>query len=260
MNNNYNELIKEIIEHLKLKRNKLALITSKKLVDLFSENPKSYSLYAESLLENLNPFQALDIINYAVEISANSPEIRLDRAFILYRLSIFDGALADIEYYLSHMKNDSKTLLLKAKTLAASERYFEALELLEDINGNLQPEENVDILLDLIKISLDITAGTVEKIKNENELLNLCNTSMNAGYYWFTPFVHKTLFEKFSDEKPKTELKLLLLISLTSMFRIKEAEKLSDELKNIFITITHLMKFYRNFRQLINSEQLIANL
>lgn len=231
---NYNELTKEVIEHLKLKRYKLALITSKKLIDLFPENPKSYSLYSEALLENLNPFQALDIINYAVEISANSPEIRLDRAFILYRLSIFDGALADIEFYLSYKKNDSKALLLKANTLAASERFFEALELLEDINGNLQPEENVDILLDLIKTSLDITAGTVEKIKNENELLNLCITSMNAGYYWFTPFVHKTLTEKFSDEKLKTELKLLHLISLTSMFRIKEAENLSYEFKNIF--------------------------
>lgn len=234
MNSNYSEITKEVIEHLKLKRYKLALITSKKLVDSFPENPKSYSLYSEALLENLNPFQALDMINFAVEISYNSPEIRLDRAYILYRLCIYDGALIDIQSYLSTNNNDINALLLKAKILSASERFFEALEIVEEIKSKINPEENLNIFLTLIKTSLDITTGEIKSVKNENDLLKLCNSAFESGYFWFNTVVLKYLSKNFSDDKIKTELKLLYFISLISLFRIKEAEKLIAELNDIF--------------------------
>lgn len=234
MNSNYSELTKEVIEHLKLKRYKLALITSKKLVDTFPENPKSYSLYSEALLENLNPFQALDIINYAVEISSNSPEIRLDRAYILYRLSIYDGALVDNEFYLSDNKKDLKALLLKVKIFAANERFFEALELIEELKNETQNNEELEFLLNLIKTSLNIISGTFQTLQNENEILKQCKSAIEFGHFWFVTVVYKYLFDKFASERFKEELKLLYFISLVSLFRIKEAENYSNELKNTF--------------------------
>lgn len=238
MNSKYSDLIEEVTEHLQLKRNKLALITAKKLVDSFPENPKSYSFYSEALLENLNPFQALDTINYAVEISSNSPEIRLDRAYILYRLSIFDGALVDVEYYLSKNKNDISALILKTKILAASERFFEALELLEEIKDRIRSEGNLEILFHLIRTSLDISTNPIKNDFDEKEFFKLCTSAIEAGHFWFISNVYKNYVEKFSDEKLKAELKLLLFHSLVSMFRIKEAENISDELKNIFYNNT----------------------
>ncbi|MEP0860816.1 MAG: AAA family ATPase [Ignavibacterium sp.] len=234
MNSNYSELTKEVIEHLKLKRYKLALITSKKLVDSFPENPKSYSLYSKALLENLNPFQALDFINYAVEISSNSPEIRLDRAYILYRLSIYDGALVDNEFYLSENKKDLKALLLKVKIFAAIERFFEALELIEELKNETQSNEELEFLLNLIKTSLNITSGTFQTLQHEDEILKQCRSAIEFGHFWFVTVVYKYLFDKFANEKFKEELKLLYFISLVSLFRIKEAENYSNELKNTF--------------------------
>ncbi|AFH49885.1 ATPase of the AAA+ class [Ignavibacterium album JCM 16511] len=234
MDRNFSELAKEVIEHLNLKRYKLALITSKKLVDNFPENPKSYSLYSKALLENLNPFQALDMINYAVEISSNSPEIRFERAFILNRLSIHGGALIDIEFYLSNNQKDINALFLKAKILAANERFFESLELIEEIKDKIHSDEDINIFLTLIKTALDITSGTVQTIKNEQGLLKLCQSAFEAGYFWFNTIVFKHLNEKFYDEKIKSDIKLLNFISLISQFRIKEAEFLLPELKNIF--------------------------
>lgn len=263
MNANYSDLIKEVIEHLQSKRNKLALITAKKLVDSFPENPKSHSLYSEALLENLNPFQALDTINYAVELSSNSPEIRLDRAYILFRLSIFDGALVDVEFYLTKIKNDIKALTLKSKILAASERFFEALELLEEIKDKISSEENPEIFLNLIRTSLDISTNPIKSDFDEKALFKLCISAIEAGHFWFISNIYKNCVEKFSDEKLKSELKLLLFNSLVSMFRIKEAENISDELKNIFYNnpnYTETLTKLQNIKKFRNDESQPLNI
>lgn len=234
MTNNYSELTKEVVEHLRLKRFKLALITSKKLVESFPEIPEAYSLYSKALLENLNPFLSLDMINYAVELSSNSPEIRLERAYILYRLSIYDGALTDNEYFLSSDPNNINALLLKVKILAASERFFESLELLEEIKEEVIKDEKHNLLLKLIKISLDFTSGTSNNLKDENEIIKLCKITSDSEYCWFNLIVNKYLLNNIKDDKNKSELKLLTFISLISLFRIKEAEALVNELKDSF--------------------------
>lgn len=234
MTSNYSELTKEIAEHLRLKRFKLALITSKKLVDSFPENPEAYSFYAKALLENLNPFLALDTINYAVEISSNSAEIRLNRAYILYRLSIYDGALVDNEYFLSRNDKNIDALLLKVKILSASERFFEALELLEEIKAKAALDEDYNLLFTLIRTALDFTSETNFPVKNEADILKLCKTAIKSEYFWFSIIVHKYLYDKITDNKTKSELKLLNFVSLIFLFRVKEAEALSYELKNEF--------------------------
>lgn len=232
MTNNYSELTKEVTEHLRLKRYKLALITSKKLVETFPEIPETYSLYSKALLDNLNPFLSLDMINYAVELSSNLPEIRLDRAYILYRLSIYDGALIDDEFYLSRNSHNIDALLLKVKILAASERFFESLELFEEIKDDVINDEKNAILFSLIKFSLDLTSAPTNAPIDERKILTLCKTAIDSEYFWFTIFIYKHLSERIIDQKIKSELKLLNFVSLISLFRIKEAESFSNELEN----------------------------
>lgn len=235
MNDNYFEFEKEITEHLQLRRYKLALITSKKLIESFPENPNAQSLYAISLLENLNPFLALDTINYAVELSSNSPEIRLERAFILYRLSIYDGALIDCNFYIyKRGKNDIRALNLKANILSASERFFEALELMEEILKIFPDDKNNNLLFTLVKTALDKTAYPEASPDDVNYFIKLCKLSNEQGIYWFTNFVHKIFANKISDSETKNELKLLHFSALVSQFRIKEAEPIVNDLKNIF--------------------------
>ncbi|MCL6494242.1 MAG: AAA family ATPase [Ignavibacterium sp.] len=235
MTNNYSEIEKEVTEHLQLKRHKLALITSKKLVESFPENPNAQTLFAISLLENLNPFLALDTINYAVELSSNSPEIRLERAFILYRLSIYDGALIDCNFYLSNReKNDNRALTLKANILSASERFFESLELVEDISKIFPDYEYNNLLFTLIKTSLDITANSDASVKDIKYFIELCKLSIEQRFYWFTHFIHKIFASKISDSEIQNQLRLLHLSALVSQFRIKEAEHLVNDLKNTY--------------------------
>ncbi len=234
MNNNSSELINEIVEHLRLKRFKLALITSKKAVETFPENPEAHSLYASALLENLNPFLSLDMINYAVELSSNSPVIRLNRAYILYRLSIYDGALIDNDFFLSSERDNTDALLLKVKILSGSERFFEALELLEEIKSCQKIDESFDLLFTILKTSLDISSGTFSLIHDESEIIKLCKKANDSGYYWFSIFVHKYLLDKIRDENIQKELKLIYFISLVALFRVKEAEVISTELNDYF--------------------------
>lgn len=255
MTNNYSEIEKEVTEHLQLKRYKLALITSKKLVESFPENPNAQTLYAISLLENLNPFLALDTINYAVELSSNSPEIRLERAIILYRLSIYDGALIDCNFYLSNReKNDNRALTLKANILSASERFFEALELVEDISKIFPDDEYNNLLFTLIKTSLEITANSEASVKDIKYFIELCKLSNEQRFYWFTNFIYKIFVDKISENDIKNELKLLNLSALVSQFRIKEAEHLVNDLKNTyfnntaFIDAAEKIKIIKKFR------------
>ncbi|WP_337872670.1 AAA family ATPase [Ignavibacterium sp.] len=235
MNNNYSEIEKEVTEHLQLKRYKLALITAKKLVDTFPDNPNSHALLAFSLLENLNPFLALDTINYAVEISSNSPEIRLQRASVLYRLSIYDGALVDCNFYLTNSENkDLNAVILKIKIIAASERFFEALELIDDILKHNPDNENLNLLFTLIKTSLDTTTNDNNSVKDIKYFIELCKLSNEQKYFWFTNFVYKKSVKEIHDDEFKNQLKLLNLVALVSLFRVKEAELLAEEIKNTF--------------------------
>lgn len=235
MNISFSEIEQEVKEHLNLKRFKLALITSKKLVETFPANPESYVLYSFSLLENLNPFDALETVNYAVEISSNSPEIRLQRARILYRLSINDGALVDCNFSLSKLNQiNIDDLLLKVKILAANERFFEALELIEEINSQFPDNNNLNLLFTLIKTSLDILAGSVNLIKDSNYFIELCKLANEQELYWFVNFVYKNLINKISDLEIQNKLKLLNLIALVSSFKLKEAEEFANDLKDSF--------------------------
>lgn len=239
MNINYSEIEKDITEHLQLKRFKLALITAKKLVDTFPDNPNSHALLAFSLLENLNPFLALDTINYAVEISSNSPEIRLQRAFILYRLSIYDGALVDCNFYLTNSENkDLNAIILKVKILAASERFFEALELIDDILKHNPDNENLNLLFTLIKTSLDATTNASNSINDLKYITELCKLSNEQSHFWFTNFVYKKFINEIKEGEHRNQLKLLNLVALVSLFRVKEAEQLAEEIKNIFFNNT----------------------
>lgn len=249
------DLIKEVEEHLHSKRYKLALITSKKLLDSNPNDPEANALYAKSLLENLNPFLALDIINYAVEISFNSPEIRLNRAKILYRLSIYDGALIDVNFYLekSDIKNPG-ALLLKSKILSGLERFFEALELLDELNDKIEKSEYL-FFSELLKFSLGYPDYSISELIEEKKIYEYCRNANENKHFWFTNYVWKNFSNKIADRELKNDLRLLNFISIVSMFRIKEAIAEAEQIQLIFtnnydyLTYRKKLNIISKFRQ-----------
>lgn len=231
---NNSDLYNEVLDHLYSKRFKLALITSKKLLDQNPNDPEANALYAFSLLENLNPFLALDIINYSVELSSNSPESRLKRAEILYRLSIFSGALIDVDFFLAN-SNDEKSdgLLLKSKILSSDERFFEALEILEELKDKIDRDE-YNVFSKLLKFSLDYPEFSLQETIIKNNIIKLCNEAIAKGHFWFPIYIWKNFRNEIKDTEVRDHIRLFNFISLVASFRIKEANSEQDFISSLF--------------------------
>ena len=84
----FNELLAESFDHLNKGRNRMALITAKKVYDSKPEEFKSICCYAWAQLENGNPHQSLELANYAVQIHPNETDARLYRGYLLMRMSL----------------------------------------------------------------------------------------------------------------------------------------------------------------------------
>ena len=136
----YNELLAESFDHLNKGRNRMALITAKKVYDFKPEDFRSICCYAWANLENGNPHLALELANYAVQIHPDEIDARLYRGYLLMRMSIFEGAVSDLDYAISN-KTDMIIWAYcnKARALAGLGKYFEALEEIENaisLNGS----------------------------------------------------------------------------------------------------------------------------
>jgi tetratricopeptide (TPR) repeat protein len=122
------ELLVEAYEHLKHGRFRMALTTSR---NIYEQKPDDYNAllcFAWATLENGDPAYALELANLAVEMSKGNANARLYRGYLLMRMSVFDGALSDLNYAISHKPDSiSWAYLNKARTLAGMNRFFEAL-------------------------------------------------------------------------------------------------------------------------------------
>ncbi|MGA8264262.1 MAG: tetratricopeptide repeat protein, partial [Ignavibacteriaceae bacterium] len=129
------ELLTEAYKHLKHGRFRMALTAASKVYKQSPDNYKAAMCLARATLENGAPARALQLANIAVEISNDDVNSYLYRGYLLMRMSIFDGALSDLDYAILR-KPDllSWAFLNKARTLAGLGRFFEALEEIEKAN------------------------------------------------------------------------------------------------------------------------------
>lgn len=212
--------ISEIKEHLNNNRFKLALILAKKFYEEQPENPDSLILYSKSLIENFNPFLAIQVANEAVDLFKKNPEVFINRAEILYRMSIFSGALFDIETYLNLTK-DLNSKILKAKILSGLENFQQAAVELKDIKLN---SEEFKKLYEAIILCDKIVDRNKIYIKEIEKLLEIAESFKKNENFWIPIWLAKNFLNKIKDEKLKNKVKLLEFYSLVDSFRIKEAE------------------------------------
>ena len=246
-----NALESEVLDHLWNGRFRLALTSAEKLYKAHPEESEAIVLYAWALLENGFPVKAMDFANLAVDLKGNSFMARLYRGYILMRMSIFEGALADIDKTLDKQKELlAWTYLTKARSLAGMKRFDEAaktfdLALLIDNKKNPSWEESKIFY----KKGKELFS---EKHKSSpvdiDHLLKMGAESLKQKEYWFALFAAKKLGEFSKSKKEKPAIDFLELEALFHLFQFKPALKKASEIKEHF-------KDDEKFKHIFNSLQ-----
>ena len=92
-----NTLQAEAYDHLWNGRFRLALNAAEKVYQSRPDDSEAAICYAWALLENGSPIKAMEYANLAVELKGESIRSRIYRAYLLSRMSIFEGAIADFD-------------------------------------------------------------------------------------------------------------------------------------------------------------------
>lgn len=232
------ELLNEAFEHLKHGRYRMALTAAKKVYELAPSDHQAATSLAWAYLENGNTGQALELANYAVELTTEV-EPRLYRGFILMRLGIFEGALLDLDQaILQKPKLLSWAYINKARALAGCERYFEALEEIEHaISISEKKDENLLKRRKWYRRASGFKSGLFgDTFKSEKELLEDGEEALKQQEFWFAIWAAKKIMENPAKTDQHAQAHLLMLEAMVALFQFKpayeKAIRLEDELKS----------------------------
>ncbi len=215
------DYLSEINGHFQAKRYKLALVLSKKFYEEEPDDLNSLILYSKALIENYNPFLAIQIANEAVDLFKKNSEVFINRADILYKMSIFSGALHDVEIYNKTNSNYSSQILL-VKILSALEKFEQAYKELKTIKSE---NEETKLLEEVLSLCIKIVKRDKVYIKEIEKLLSLSDAFEKNEIFWLPIWISNNFLDKINNEDLRTKIEILEFISLVDSFRIKEAEK-----------------------------------
>ncbi|NJD22820.1 MAG: AAA family ATPase [Melioribacter sp.] len=228
-----NTLQAEAYDHLWNGRFRLALTTAEKVYLARPDDSEATICFAWALLENGNPTKALDYANLAVELKNDSVKTRVYRAYLLYRMSIFEGAIADIDHSIKEQKEIlAWTYLNKAKSFAGLCKFEEAKQALDlalviDNGKNSGWKELNHWILkaqDIFRPRFLINSKNIDKILRD------ANKALRSKEYWFSLIVSKKILEKNKND----EAELIELESMLYLFQLKPALKKAHHLESKF--------------------------
>ncbi len=249
-----NKLLNEAYDHLWNGRYRLALNAAEKVFQSRPDDSDAAICYAWALLENGNPAKAMEFANLAVELKGDSVKARVYRAYLLYRMSIFEGAIADLNQSIDKQKESlAWSYLNKAKSLAGLQKFEEANEALDlalIIDNGQHP--NWKEIRKLLLTAQEIKVGK-KPINTENIdlLLSEAEHAIKSKEYWHSLFIAREVLKKSKSE-------LAEIIELESMFylfqikpALKKAETLSSRLKKNekFEAIMNTLKRFSQLEQ-----------
>ncbi len=220
-------------DHLWNGRFRLALTTAEKVYLARPDDSEATICYAWALLENGNPTKALDYANLAVELKNDSVKTRVYRAYLLYRMSIFEGAIADIDHSIKEQKEIlAWTYLNRAKSFAGLYKFEEAKQALDFaliIDNGKNPgwkELNHWILKaqDIIRSKTQLNSKDLDKILRDT------NKALKEKEYWFSLIVSRKILDKNKNDVAE----LIELESMLYLFQIKPALKKAHQLESKF--------------------------
>jgi len=256
------ELLLEAYGHLKHGRFRMALTAARKVYQQSPEDYNAIMCLAWATLENGDPSQAFELANLAVEISNNDTNSLLYRGYLLMRMSIFDGALSDLDKAISS-KTDlaSWAYLNKARTLAGMGRFFEALEEIDKTNGNDNEERNKIIKIkELLRISLGYGEGFLSGMfQKKISLLEDAEDAFRDKEYWFTLWAARNILSTSKAKKDHPKAKLLELESLLGMFQVRIAFQKAKEIEDQFKDNEYFQNIYQRILKFFPEEQIITS-
>lgn len=244
-----NKLQQEAFDHLWNGRFRIALSIAEKLYLLKPDDSDAAICYAWALLENGNPIKALELANLAVELKGDSVKARIYRAFLLSRMSIFEGAIADLDFAIQKEKETlAWSYLNKARSLAGLQKFDEAnhildLALIIDDNNHKNWKE----LKYFLEKANEIKKVNLKENKNEiDSLIEFSNQAIKSKEYWFSLFTSKKILEvEFNSQAQLIELESMLYL-----FQIKPALKKAEELKSKFSHNEVFNKIYNQLKKI----------
>jgi SpoVK/Ycf46/Vps4 family AAA+-type ATPase/tetratricopeptide (TPR) repeat protein len=256
------ELLTEAYKHLKHGRFRMALTAASKVYKQSPDNYKAAMCLARATLENGAPARALQLANIAVEISNDDVNSYLYRGYLLMRMSIFDGALSDLDYAILR-KPDliSWAFLNKARTLAGLGRFFEALEEIEKANESDSEETNQIIKVrEYLRRSLGYGKGYLSGIyEKKTPVMEEAEDALKEKEYWFSLWAARNILKTPSEKNDHPKAKLLELESLLGMFQVRFAFQKAKEIENEFKDNEHFQNIYQRILKFFPEEQIITS-
>ncbi len=252
------ELLDEAFEHLRQGRYRMALTAAKQVYEQRQNDFNAATCLAWSLLENGYPSQALEMANLAVQLSDDDVSSRLYRGFLLMRMSIFEGALSDLDYAISK-KTDMLVWahLNKARSLGGLGRYFEGLEEIEKAIDN--DEENNTKLFKIrewFKKTLGYEDGFFSEISSEKlSLLEEAEYAFKEKEFWFSIWAAREILNTPSLSTDHYPAHLIELESLTSTFQIKNANKKAESIKDLYKNDSRFESIYQRVLKYSTKEE-----
>ena len=256
------ELLTEAYEHLKNGRFRMALTAARKVYEQSPGNDKAVLCFAWASLENGDPARALELANISVELSDGDANSHLYRGYLLMRMSIFDGALTDLDFAIKHRSDLLPWAHLnKARTLACMNRFFEALEEIENVNETeLEESSKIIKVKEFLRGTLGYGEGFLSGMFiKEKSLLEEAEDALKEKEYWFALWVAKNTLESPAAKKDHPKAKLLELESLLGMFQLRYAFQKAKEIENEFKDNEHFQNIYQRILKFFPEEQIITS-
>jgi SpoVK/Ycf46/Vps4 family AAA+-type ATPase/tetratricopeptide (TPR) repeat protein len=251
------DLLKEAYEHLRQNRFRMALTAARQVFDERQNDYNAASCLAWALLENGYPAQALEMANLAVQIGGEDVNSRLYRGFLLMRMSIFEGAIPDLDWAIAK-KPDllAWAHLNKARALGGLGRFFEGIE---EIEKAIEIDKGSNPKLKRVRDWLRITLGYDEKFfigvfSKKKSFLIEAEEAFKATEYWFSLWAARDTLNTPSLQKKHPRAHIMELKSLLGMFQMRNAYEKAESIKEQFSNDVEFNDIYHRILKIFPAE------
>ncbi len=257
-NEELNSLQSEAYEHLWNGRFRLALTAAEKVYEYRPDDSEAAICLAWAFLENGHPTKAIEFANLAVELKGDSAKTRFFRAYLLTRMGIYEGAVADIDKTIPKEKNLlSWTYITQARALAGLRKFDDAnktlaLGLLID-GGDNASWANIRKWFQKAKVYF--TDDFIVTKNNVKELIDDAINAQKGKEYWFTLFAVQKILEDSKFKKEFPEIELIEIEAMYQMFQYKPAFKKAEVLKSRYKENKKFSQLYNLLQKYVLAEE-----
>ncbi len=257
-NDELNNLQIEAYDHLWNGRFRMALAAAEKLYQFRPNDSEAAICLAWAYLENGQPSKAMEYANLAVELQGNLSKTRFFRAYILTRMSIFEGAIADIDKTISSEKNLlSWTYLNQARAYAGLKKFDEANKAFSYglllLGGENKEWEAARIWFQ--KANLLLADNYKFNTSNLESLIKDAQAALKEKEYWFALFIAQKILADQKLKKEHAEAELIELEAMYHMFQYSPAIKKAEAMKDRFSQNERFNFIYNALIKFIHSEE-----